>query len=260
MTTNPTTNTELIGQRIQPNAPVEAGPATKLPHYFVLAVLVFALPFVYLPQLQMRLVPGVPPSTTTDQIYVADLDFWRRTERETQVAANAYFDLAHDLNNVPLDVGQWHGVDVEENNQEVMILLEPEQYIQRLYQRESGEYIWLSMIGGRSSQPFHAPDICYDADGWQYNLGSYPIALDEEHSLFGLWLEANKTTENGETLEHVVFYFYLFPNETRKLSDGIVLFKLTSGRHGTVEETLALHADFIRNLFFSAPTLPTQPS
>jgi Protein of unknown function (DUF3485) len=161
-----------------------------------------------------------------------------------------------------------------------MILLDPEQYIQRLYQNSDGEYIWLSMIGGRSSQPFHAPDICYDADGWQYNLGSYGVDLTGGGKIYGLWLDANKTiaatptapantagadatTVNTTTastttpstttkVEHIVFYFYLFPSDARKLSDGIVLFKLTSGRHGTVEETLQLHADFIRQFFTEA--------
>jgi hypothetical protein len=33
------------------------------------------------------------------------------------------------------------------------------------------------------------------------------------------------------------------------LKDGIVLFKLTTPRYGTSEETLALQADFVRQLF-----------
>lgn len=225
---------------------------------FVLIVLLLALPFVYSPTIMGYLFGVSETDVVGETIYVADLDFWRRTARETYVATDNYFDLAHDLTDIPLDIGRWHGKEMAEDNEEVMILLEPEQYIRRLYQRESGEYLWLSMIGGRSSQPFHAPDICYDADGWQYDLGSYPMMLDGEHSLYGLWLAANKTLENGNTAEHVVFYFYLFPNANRALNDGIVLFKLTSGRHGTVEETLALHADFIRNLFFGPATRTTE--
>ena len=110
--------------------------------------------------------------------------------------------------------------------------------------------MWLSMIGGRSSQPFHAPDICYDADGWQYNLSSKAVALEDGGEVHGLWMEANKVFpgESKET-EHIVFYFYLFPNQSRELKDGIVLFKLTSSRYGTAEETLELHTDFVRQLF-----------
>lgn len=221
--------------------------------YFVILLLVLALPVAYLPQLQTFRQGSPQFAAIAEDTYIADLDFWQRTTRETTVTTPVHFDLAHDLGNMPLTVGKWQGEDVPETNEEVMILLDPEQYILRLYQRESGEYLWLSMIGGRSSQPFHAPDICYDADGWQYDLGSYPIELDNGGTLYGLWLNAEKgATETQPANEHVVFYFYLFPNDSRQLSDGIVLFKLTSGRHGTLQETLALHADFIRSLFSGA--------
>jgi hypothetical protein len=219
----------------------------------VLVLLLLAVLFVYIPPAELPLW-GQPLSAQHDPFtYIADLDFWQRTNRETAVTAITHFDLAHDLNKVPLAIGDWAGVDVPETNQEVMILLDPEQYIQRLYQNSAGQYIWLSMIGGRSSQPFHAPDICYDADGWQYNLGSHAMPLADGGDLYGLWLDAKKQMPGDEHYtEHVVYYFYLFPNSQRALADGIVLFKLTSPRYGNVEETLAIHADFIQQFFTSA--------
>lgn len=203
---------------------------------------------------------GAPPNA--ELVYVADLDFWQRTPRETSVAAAAYFDLDHDLNNVPMQLGDWVGVDRPEENQEVMILLEPEQYVQRLYENSNGKKVWLTMVGGRSSQPFHAPDICYDADGWQYSLGSHPVALADGGEVYGLYLNGRKfLPKYNMEAEHIVFYFYLFPDRNRSLSDGIVLFKLTSNRSGTVEETLALQEDFIRQLFTQAgENLEPQPS
>lgn len=221
------------------------------------AVLAVAIVIVYLPKLTAPPASGLAgePGLT----YVADLDFWKRTPRETTVAANAHFDLAHNLDNVPLTVGDWQGKDVPETNQEVMILLDPEQYIQRLYQNSQGHYLWLSMVGGRSSQPFHAPDICYDADGWQYNLGSHPVELDGGGTLYGLYLEAQKQEpDRTEPTEHVVFYFFLFPKAERGLSDGIVLFKLTSSKIGSVEETLAMQETFVRQLFSRAQSTSVQ--
>jgi hypothetical protein len=193
---------------------------------------------------------GRVQSPATTLTYIADLDYWQRTDREIQVVANARFDLDSKLTDVPLTLGHWQGQEVPENNQEVIILLDPEQYVQRLYQNDKGQYMWLSMIGGRSSQPFHAPDICYDADGWQYNLTSKAIPLEDGGEVHGLWMEADKLFPGkSEKTEHIVFYFYLFPNQSRELKDGIVLFKLTSSRYGTIEETLELHADFVRQLF-----------
>jgi hypothetical protein len=190
---------------------------------------------------------SVPVSAIT---YVSDLDFWQRTPRERTVSAVTHFDLDHDLNDVPLQIGDWQGELRPEQNEEVLILLQPEQYVQRLYRNAEGQAMWLSMVGGRSSQPFHAPDICYDADGWQYNLGSHPVPLAGGGSIYGLYLDAHKQRPDAEQpTEHVVFYFYLFPNDARALSDGIVLFKLTSSRIGTLEETLAIHEDFVRQFF-----------
>ena len=230
------------------------------------AILAFALLFVgliavYGPQLPPWL-GGRPSLAAADAMtYVTDLDFWQRTPRERIVVANARFDLDHNLNDVPLNVGDWTGTDAPETNQEVMILLDPEQYVQRLYQDPAGRYIWLTMVGGRSSQPFHAPDICYDADGWQYNLGSQATSLAGGGDIYGLYLDATKNvTGEAAPWQHVVYYFYLFPNDSRDQGDGIVLFKLTAPKYGTVEETLAMLEDFTRNFFSVASTPDAAPT
>lgn len=186
-------------------------------------------------------------------IYVADLDYWQRTKRERLVKTAIHFDLAHDLNDVPLQIGDWQGEDVPETNREVFILLEPEQFVQRLYQDSDGHSLWLNLVGGRNSRSFHPPDLCYDADGWQTSLSSQAIRLDEGGEIYGLWLEARKSIAEGTpATEHMVFYFYLFPDSRRDQADGIVLLELTSPRYGTVEETVAVHGDFLRCLFRSA--------
>jgi hypothetical protein len=185
--------------------------------------------------------------------YVVDLDYWRRTEREQLVKTDLHFDLAHDLNTVPLQIGDWQGENVPETNLEVFILLEPEQFVQRLYQDSDGHYLWLTLIGGRNSRSFHPPDLCYDADGWKASLSSQAISLDEGGEIHGLWLEAHKPSVDGATgAEHMVFYFYLFPDSRRDQADGIVLLKLTSPRYSSVEETLAVQRDFLRHLFRNA--------
>ncbi len=218
-------------------------------------LLAIGLVAVYYPQFAPALGSAQSLTTGDELTYITDLDFWQRTPRERAVVANVRFDLAHDLNDVPMQVGKWHGVDDPETNREVMILLEPEQYVQRLYDDGDGRYLWLTMVGGRSSQPFHAPDICYDADGWQYDLGSHATPLEGGGEIYGLWLHGKKLFE-GDTApeEHVVYYFYLFPDAERNQADGIVLFKTTSERFGTLEETLQMHEEFVREFFRKAGT------
>ncbi len=78
------------------------------------------------------------------------------------------------------------------------------------------------------------------------------LALREELEN-GIATEAFKTLPGDEKeTEHVVFYFYLFPNPERRLADGIVLFKLTSPRYGTLEETLSIQTDFVQHFFTGA--------
>ncbi len=216
-------------------------------------LLAIGLVAVYYPQLAPAFGSAPSLSAGDEFTYITDLDFWQRTPRERAVLATAHFDLTHDLNDVPMVVGPWKGVDDPETNREVMILLEPEQYVQRLYDDEQGRYLWLTMVGGRSSQPFHAPDICYDADGWQYDLGSHATSLSDGGEIYGLWLHGKKLFE-GDTVpeEHVVYYFYLFPDEQRNQADGIVLFKTTSERFGSLEETLEMHEAFVREFFRKA--------
>lgn len=216
----------------------------------ILVLLLLAVLGIYAPKMLSSISQADAVIATEGYSYVSDLDFWRRTNREVHVATSIAFDLGSDLNQVPLTIGKWLGQDMPDTNQEVEILLDPEQYVRRLYQHENGQYMWLSLIGGRSSQPFHAPDICYEADGWQYDVGSHPFALSNNGEIYGLWLNAEKQTDpDAARVEHFVSYFYIFPDQERDLADGIVLFKLTSARIGTVEENLSVHEDFVSSVF-----------
>ncbi|OQA39088.1 MAG: hypothetical protein BWY52_03164 [Chloroflexi bacterium ADurb.Bin325] len=182
--------------------------------------------------------------------FVADIDNWRRTDRERAVTSPFDFNLAADLQALPLQLGDWQGIEVPQTNLEVFILLEPEQYVQRLYERPDGKAVWLSLIGSRKSKSFHSPQICYDADGWQTTAGSEPVPL-QEGQLYALRLLATKAVEGGAA-EHAVMYFYLWPSYARDPQDGTVLVKVTAPIYDSVEETVALEQAFLNELFTSA--------
>ncbi len=179
--------------------------------------------------------------------FVADIDRWRRTDRERTIAAQYDFSLDGDLASVPLQIGDWQGADIPQTNIEVQILLEPEQYVYRRYSRPDGSYVWLSLIGSRQTKSFHSPQICYTADGWQTEVKSEPIDLSGKGEVYALRVNARK-----EQWEHVVLYFFLYPNSLREANDGAVLFKVTAPLVGSVEDTLALQKAFIREFFGSA--------
>ncbi len=183
--------------------------------------------------------------------FVADIDNWQRTERERAVTSPYNFSLSGKLSDVPLRLGEWQGQDVPQTNLEVFILLEPEQYVQRMYRLPDGRYVWLSLIGSRKSKSFHSPQICYDTDGWQTEASSVAVPL-AEGEVYALQLAAKKDLGGSNNVEHVVTYFYLWPSYARNPQDGMVVAKVTAPIYDSMEDTVKLEKDFFRQLFTSA--------
>ncbi len=129
---------------------------------------------------------------------MADIDKWQRTERERAVTSPYNFSLSGDLNQVPMQIGDWAGTDEPQTNLEVFILLEPEQYMQRIYRLPDGRFVWLSLIGSRKSKSFHSPQICYDTDGWKTEASSVPVPL-AQGEMYALQLVAEKAFGAGAT-------------------------------------------------------------
>lgn len=195
--------------------------------------------------------PTPTTSTGTGHEFLADIDHWQRTERERVVTTPYNFSLAGNLTALPLQLNGWSGMDVPQTNLEVAILLDPEQYVYRLYHRPDGSAIWLSLIGSRKSKSFHSPQICYDTDGWQTDASATSVSL-AQGELYALHLLARKSFGEGKAIEHLVLYFYLWPSHERNLQDGMVLFKVTVPVTSSPEQALALAKEFIRVLFISA--------
>jgi hypothetical protein len=182
--------------------------------------------------------------------WVADIDYWQRTDRERVVASPYSFSLDADLGQIPLNLGAWRGEDVPQTNVEVFILLEPEQYVQRLYRLPDGRHIWLSLIGSRKSKSFHSPQICYATDGWRTEVSSESLRL-EQGELHALRLLTKKPSSGG-SMDQVVLYFYLWPDHTRRAEQGLVLVKVTTPTYDTVENAVALEHAFLQQLFIAA--------
>jgi len=121
-----------------------------------------------------RSAPQVP-----GYLLVADLDTWQATPREREVVAAFDLRLGADWAQVPLSLGEWTGQDVPQDNLEVYLLLQLEQYLFRQYRRSDGTFLWLSLLGSREARSFHPPQICYTADGWRTEMRSERVALDQ---------------------------------------------------------------------------------
>jgi hypothetical protein len=175
---------------------------------------------------------------------VADIDHWHRTPRQQWVTATYDLRLGPQLDNVPLSLGDWQGIDVSRSREDVLIFLEPDHYVSRLYKLPDGRALWLSLIGSRQAKSFHPPQICYS--GWNTEVQGEKVPVSEG-SLHLLRVVARRGEE-----EHIMLYFFLWPDASRTLEDGLVMFKVTATqRWGSLEETVALQKEFTR-LFFTA--------
>jgi hypothetical protein len=179
-------------------------------------------------------------------VFVTDIDRWRKTMRERELSARYDFSLGPQLNEIPLQLGDWIGEDVPQTNIEVQILLEPEVYIYRRYRRADGKSLWLSLIGSRQAKSFHPPQICYDAAGWRTDISSEEIPLDN-----GI-LYAMKVRAQKDAWTHVVLYFFLYPDHLRDPGRGLVLFKVTAPLTDSETATLEMEKAFIRQYFTDA--------
>lgn len=216
-------------------------------YLLVIGVLVVAVIAAGVVMFRDRLTGG---ATANGYEFVADVDSWQRTEHERAVTTPFNFNLAADLAQIPLQLGAWQGEDVPQSNIEVFILLEPEQYVQRMYRLPDGRFVWLSLIGSRKSKSFHSPQICYDTDGWKTEASSEAVSLTQGE-VYALQLVAQKAVDGG-TVDHIITYFYLWPSYQRNPQDGMVLVKLTAPLYNSVDETVELEKAFFRQLFTSA--------
>lgn len=190
---------------------------------------------------------GPTPPDAEGYPLVADLDTWRATPREREVVAAFDLRLGADWSQIPLHLGEWTGRDVPQDNLEVYLLLQPEQYLFRQYRREDGTLLWLSLLGSREARSFHPPQICYTADGWRTEMQSERVPL-AQGELWAMHLLAQK----GDSW-HSVLYFYLWPSRARNPGEGTVLFKVTaplpSGDPEALERALATQMAFLQAFF-----------
>lgn len=215
-----------------------------LRYVIALGLLVFALALVGV----LIWLPGrhAMPVTGAGFVFASDIDNWRQTDLSRLLHSPYDFSVGPQLQDIPMQLGPWQGHLMAQDNLEVFILLEPEEYLYRLYRRDDGVILWLSMIGSRKSKSFHPPQICYSADGWRTQVGtaSFPLERGEVNAL-------RVDAEKGEQ-RHLVVYFFLWPDVSRDPTKGTVLFKITAPIYGTDvsdEEVLRSIADFLSEFF-----------
>jgi EpsI family protein len=114
------------------------------------------------------------------------------------------------LEAIPWRVAHWQSRDLGALDRVSAELLHPDAYTRRLYRREDGYPVEMSVLTGHEKETFHSPGFCLLGGGWNITrksrtrlavAGGRPLEASE------FWLQ------RGEE-QRVVVYWYASPNET----------------------------------------------
>jgi EpsI family protein len=109
---------------------------------------------------------------------------------------------------LPQEIGPWRADGANRLDDEVLALIEPDQYLMRHYSAPGRSPIWLyiGVYAGRAGygSGAHDPEVCYPAQGWEILASEqFEVPLTAEDALRTKRLEAHL----GSAREAVLYWF-----------------------------------------------------
>jgi EpsI family protein len=108
---------------------------------------------------------------------------------------------------VPLAVGDWRGRQADPFDQTTLDLLQPDAYLNRVYERFDGASLMLTVVYGHHKSTFHSPGFCLLGGGWSIIAKSVVAA---PASPGGRSLQVNRFLLQRRDERTVVLYCYLY--------------------------------------------------
>ncbi|HEY7060697.1 MAG TPA: exosortase-associated EpsI family protein [Chloroflexota bacterium] len=188
------------------------------------------------------------PPSSTDAWYDMDREAWMHTDDERLVLTK--FDLHNgpNLDDVPLQLGQWTGRDVPIANEVTFPTLDADRIVYRMYQRTGLRTVIFSMVGATKGQSLHHPLICYQFAGWPVeDRGTTTIPVGDGEVVLRYVIGRDP---HGPT--QVDLHFFLWPTAGRGWDDGVTQVRVTAMATVTEEIALADAKAFAAQLFTQA--------
>lgn len=118
-----------------------------------------------------------------------------------------------DITRVPFTIGEWKGREAEPFDQTTLALLQPDDYLHRVYDRIDGASVVISVTYGHRKSTFHSPGFCLLGGGWSI-LRKGVLTVPAASSLAGEATPARRLRVNRFLLQKgdsraVVIYYYL---------------------------------------------------
>lgn len=168
--------------------------------------------------------------------FTSDTSHYFSTSHEGKFVTHTDYLYKPNLENIPLNLGSWEGEDLETNDTNILY--------QRYYWNEEREVeIYLVAVHGTHESQFHTPEVCYIGDGWKIKERQFK-SIDLKGETFQVRYAIAK---KGDT-EHLVLYWYLWPNSRRNITDGMAMFRLSVNIYSSTEKAEQAALDFIQEL------------
>lgn len=168
--------------------------------------------------------------------FTSDTSYYFSTSHEGKFVSNTDYLYKPNLENLPLNLGNWEGEDLDSDDPNILYL--------RYYENtETDAVIYLIAVHGTNESRFHTPEVCYIGDGWKIKERQFK-SLDFRGETFQVrYAIATK----GE-FEHLVLYWYLWANSRRNITDGMTMFRLSVRIDPSLEEAEMAALNFIEGL------------
>jgi len=173
--------------------------------------------------------PTAPPIQPGERVFTLDRGGLLRWDNGKAAVASPFpFSLRGGAGQLPLAIGDWHGLDFP-LNLEAYTSIDPELLINRAYDHPDGRQVSFTAIGSAESRKLHRPDICYQAAGWKITpLPAVPIELAEGAVSPGRFL----VTSYEAREQRLIAYWYLWMDGRRRVEDGAFVMHLSSTLRG----------------------------
>lgn len=110
------------------------------------------------------------------------------------------------IQNIPLEMGKWHGKDIPLDNQTYEIL-ETKSIIHRVYKSESGRKVFLSIVYYPETKvDFHAPEACLGGKGIVIKKTKKAVLFSTDNK--NIKINLNQLIRRQGNGDGMVYYFY----------------------------------------------------
>jgi hypothetical protein len=168
--------------------------------------------------------------------FTSDTSYYFSTSHEGKFVANTDYLYKPNLEHLPYNLGKWEGEDLYSDDSNIL-------YLRQYDHQETGGAIYLIAVHGNNESLFHTAEVCYIGDGWKIKERKYK-AMDLGDETF----QVRYALAEKDGYQHLLLYWYLWPDSRRNIMDGMVMFRLSVRVESSLEKAEKDAIDFIQEL------------